>query len=134
MLQQLNQSSRRFIACSPSTFRRIRSPLWRIRIIKRRNRCPFHQSNVNPERIHGWGAFTNDDVDKYTQRTLQVIGFLNQKTTDLAFYLPQRAEKKGRKEEKPETCLIAQEIAHDDDGHDEHDDVEDFKVEIHALV
>lgn len=30
--------------------------------------------------------------------------------------------------------LVPEEVAHDDDGEDEDDDVEDFKVEVHALV
>ena len=32
------------------------------------------------------------------------------------------------------TRLISQEIAHNNDRHDEHDDVENLKVEIHRLV
>ena len=32
------------------------------------------------------------------------------------------------------TYLVSQKIAHNNDRHDEHHDIEDFKVEVHRLV
>ena len=86
----------------------VRLALEGVRIVPTRNRYPpaISASRTSARELVGRrGRHTDDDINQNTQTPLQII-----------------------------TLLVFQEVAHDDDGQDQDDDVEDFEIEIHALV